>query len=379
MVEKITCINREMLKWARANAGDIKTAEFQKLYDKVLKWEAGTDSPTYAQLEALSNIYRRPLAMFFFSTKPKIHGIEAEFRSMSAKSIRALSYKVVRIINEAYAMQMNIKELDDSKIDSQKNIHVRLQAVDEKDLVDQARLFLDIPIEKQLNTKQIKSMLEVWRDTFYENGIYVFKDAFHDTSISGFCIYDFTYPIIVLNNSMSVSRQIFTLFHELYHLICQTGGVDKIDDEDINTFDTAQKNIEESCNKFAAEFLIPTAVLLQQVSHKPITYERVEELADLFNVSREAMILKLIELGKADWSLYNTNISSIQADLFRAKPKKSGGNPINTLLSYLGRNYVNLAFTAYHENRIDTFQLASYMNTSVLNLPLLEKAWGARD
>lgn len=32
------------------------------------------------------------------------------------------------------------------------------------------------------------------------------------------CINDEQYPVILINNSMSFARQIFTLLHELYHL-----------------------------------------------------------------------------------------------------------------------------------------------------------------
>ena len=40
-----------------------------------------------------------------------------------------------------------------------------------------------------------------------------------------------TFPVIVINNSMSFERQIFTLFHELYHLISDTSGAEIIRDD----------------------------------------------------------------------------------------------------------------------------------------------------
>ena len=79
----------------------------------------------------------------------------------------------------------------------------------------------------------------------------VFKDAFHNNNYSGFCVYDEKYPIIFVNNSMPMSRQIFTLFHELSHLLYHLGGIDFRDNRITNSFERQYLNYEVNCNKFA--------------------------------------------------------------------------------------------------------------------------------
>ncbi|MCP4567564.1 MAG: ImmA/IrrE family metallo-endopeptidase [FCB group bacterium] len=70
---------------------------------------------------------------------------------------------------------------------------------------------------------------------------------------SGFCLYDETFPVIYINNSQPATRQIFTLFHELAHLLLRTGGIDTPNDEYIQHLQGEAKQIEISCNQFAAE------------------------------------------------------------------------------------------------------------------------------
>lgn len=47
-------------------------------------------------------------------------------------------------------------------------------------------------------------------------------------------IYDKVFPLIIVNNSMAKTRQIFTLFHELGHLLFETSGIDKLKDDFVN-------------------------------------------------------------------------------------------------------------------------------------------------
>ncbi len=376
MTEKITCINGDVLKWARLQCCDLQLKSISEILTKIEAWENGDDYPTYAQLEKLAHAYKKPLAVFFFPQPPEGIAYQAEFRTASNFEISHLSYKVTRLINDALVMQINLQELISEQHTKESILHNKLKEVEAQKLAKVTRDYLEVPIEQQMKIKTAKEMLEIWRDAFYKQGIYIFKEAFYDENISGFCIYDGCFPIIYINNSMSFTRQIFTLFHELYHLIHETGGIDKLCDSMDGTLSKGQQNIEKMCNKFAADFLLPENILNNQIGNTQVSYKLVCELADKFHVSKEAMILRLIDLGRVDWNFYNENTSDIYIDFMRVKPKTKGGNQNNTLISYLGRNYLKLAFSAYRENRIDAFQLASYTKTRVSNIPALEKAWG---
>lgn len=376
MAEKITCVNGDVLKWARVQCGNLQLKSVQEIMPKIEAWEKGEDFPTYAQLEKLADAYKKPIAVFFFPQPPEGIAYNAEFRTTSDVEIHLLPHKVTRLINEALVMQLNIEELEPNLRSKDTVLHNKLKGVPNNKLVSTARTLLGIDIETQLQTKNPREMLGFWRDAFCEQGIYVFKEAFSDKSISGFCIYDERIPIIYLNNSMSFTRQIFTLFHELYHLIHETGGIDRVKDISDDTLSKEQQDIEKMCNQFAATFLLPAKDITRIIGNQKITYDLVCDLANKFCVSKEAIILRLISLKKTNWDFYNEYIGEIYKDFERIQPKKKGGNPNRNLVSYLGGKYLKLAFSAYRENRIDAFQLASYTKTKVSNIPALEQTWG---
>ncbi len=80
MAEKITSINKSMLTWAReSTVTPIEVME--EKFKNIRKWESGDDYPTYAQLRALSDYYRKPIVVFFFPEPPKMKNIASSFRT----------------------------------------------------------------------------------------------------------------------------------------------------------------------------------------------------------------------------------------------------------------------------------------------------------
>jgi hypothetical protein len=150
-------------------------------------------------LEKLAHAYRKPLALFFFPKPPEGISYNTEFRTISASEIKNLPHKITRLMNEALVMQMNLQELEENPLAKENILHNKLKKVNELDVTRVAREILGITIEQQIQTKSSKKMLEIWRDAFSDQGIYVFKEAFSNDSISGFCIYDEQFPVIYLN------------------------------------------------------------------------------------------------------------------------------------------------------------------------------------
>ena len=54
-------------------------------------------------------------------------------------------------------------------------------------------------------------------------------------------------------------------------------------------------------------------------------------------------------------------------------PAGSGGNPYWTKISYLGRDYIRLALSQYHQNRIDQVQLADFLDSKPRHIGTLEE------
>jgi Zn-dependent peptidase ImmA (M78 family) len=205
-------------------------------------------------------------------------------------------------------------------------------------------------------------------------GIFVFKDAFKVNEYSGFCLYDDIFPIIYVNNSTTKTRQIFTLFHELAHLLFHTSGIDTLSDEYIPLLPDDARRIEIICNRFAAAFLVPEAAFEAALAGRGASEDLAQELASQFHVSREFIYRQFL-----DRSLINEDAYSRAARRWAAQAKRSaGGDFYNTQFSYLGPDYIRTALTQYHQHRFDDTQLAEYLNIAPKNLATFEARFARR-
>ncbi len=230
------------------------------------------------------------------------------------------------------------------------------------------REYLGIPIETQQSWEDDETALKAWRQALQEVGIFVFKDAFKVEEFSGFCLFDDSFPLIYVNNSAAKTRQIFTLFHELAHLLFKTSGIDTLDGGYIEKLHGDPKQIEVFCNKFAAEFLFPTTAFEKEMLGQDPTEGIAERLAARYHVSREFVFRRFLDRNWIDQPAY------IAAAKRWSQQRKSGsgGDYYWTKLSYLGREYVALALSEFHRSRISEVQLANYLDTKPKNLAGIE-------
>lgn len=365
-------VNNNILAWARKELNISQEEVANKIgrkIDDIVNWENGSDYPTYAQLEKLAySIYKKPLAVFFFPDIPNIPKNNGNFRTLDNEVFSEIPTRILELMNQARIMQLNLQELDsNSKI----RITEMNLDINEPNLCDKLRDALGISLELQKKAKNINDAFEMWRSAFYECGIYVFKDAFKDDSFSGFCLYDSKYPVIYINNSMSFSRQIFTLFHELCHIIIKTSGIDKSNDDYINKLEQDKRKLEMICNMFAGKFLVPTEDLLQVAAKIELDEKSIEKLSKKYSVSRDVILRKLLDIGKISTENYNKMYKEYQNEIYRNPINNGGGNYYNTKKSYLGEKYINDVCNNYYSGKINLYETANYLNVKVETIPQL--------
>ena len=367
-------VTPSLISWARERAG-YSLSEAEKHFKNISLWERGDLLPTYPQIEQLSDRFKVPVAVFFFPEPPEVPAIDETFRTLPQENMLRIPPKVRLLLRKAKVMQINLFELNDGK-NPAKKLLTRDINFDKDDNIEsmtqQLREYLDIPIEAQYSWQSIEDALEKWRKILIHHGIFVFKDAFREESICGFCLYDEEFPIIYVNNSMTKSRQIFTIFHELAHLIFHSSGIDALDDNYINKLPENSRKIEIICNRFAGKFLVPDNSFNEQITKRPANRDTAKQLANLFCVSREVIYRKFLDLEQI------TELEYEQATDQWKKEKQSnssGGDYYNNQLAYLGREYVTLAFRRFYENRFDDIQLADYLDIKTKNIQDLEERY----
>ncbi len=382
-------VNQAVLRWARETLGLSLEDVAQKLnkdVEIIKQWENGEGSPTYAQLEKLAyELYKRPLALFFFPEPPEEEDIKKSFRTLPESELQAIPPKVHYLLRLAKVMQINLKELYDERTPA---IHPIIKATpfDKNNLAQTAqniRKQLGISIEEQKSWKNETIALGHWRTALEKHGVFVFKESFKangrgmpDSPYSGFCLYDKVFPIVYVNNNMPHTRQIFTLFHELAHLLFEVSGIDKRNDGDyIKLLSGTDKQIEILCNKFAAEFLIPTNdINLHLQSADVLSDFLLSNLATKYCVSREVILRRALDLALINNNSYKERVIKWrhEAEQNKQNSKSGGGSYYNTQKSYLGQTYIEKVFSHYYQKRITRGQAADYLNIKSKNIGKFE-------
>ena len=368
-------VSPSVIKWARQRAG-FSAEDAEKSFKKIAAWEAGLSFPSYPQLEQMGEKFKCPVAVFFFPEPPDMPSVEKSFRTLTAQDFEKIPRTVRGFLRKGQAMQLNLAELNDGKNPAARLItrDLKFQTNTSLDgIANSIRTYLGISLQEQSSWNTVEIALEKWRDAFASVGIYVFKDAFQANEYFGFCLWDDEFPIIYINNSCAKSRQIFTLFHELGHLLFHTSGIDISGAGNTQHLKNNEQKVEIVCNQLAARFLIPEDDFAKLLVGKPANRATAELLAKHFNVSREAIYRKLLDRDRIDASEYEA------ASIFwtgQIKRNSSQGNYYNSQISYLGSNYINLALKRYYQRRFDEVKLSDYLNIKPKNLPAFELKYG---
>lgn len=133
------------------------------------------------------------------------------------------------IIKKIKSLQYNLSELFNNKNPIGGIFLNNLKKIDNNNIeliAEELRNILNITIEKQKKFNTSEIALKEWRNAVEKSGVFIRKTALKNDEISGFCLYNEVFPIIVINNSQPFNRQIFTIFHEIAHLILKISGLD---------------------------------------------------------------------------------------------------------------------------------------------------------
>lgn len=387
-------INPAVLTWARewfnmSTAYVAKKMNGKSITEETIEaWETGEKQPTYTQLEKLSEILEKPLEIFFYPDAPNIPKPSALYRSVYGGYTQEIPTAILKIISHTKNFQNTLRELTYGKNPAEKKITDITISGTIEEQVQTVREIIGISLEEQKSCSSFTQGFEMWRNAFAKVGIYVVKEPFGTTAYSGFCLIDNEFPVICVNNTMGYQRQIFTLFHELYHLISKQNGVDLTDDSSVLPRLTSEMQVlERNCDRFAAEFLVPSKDfnneiesipdyqnLLESGSYLEIVQNILSPLSKKYCVSQDVILHKLADeqyiTQDHSYHLHRKHTT----DSIRDPGNKGGGNYYSNQVCYLGRPYISLVMESQQKYGIPDYVTAEYLHTTVQNIPQLFEA-----
>lgn len=379
--EPVTGLQPAILKWARESIGmsvEEVAHRLKRSPEEVRAWESGSDAPTYVQLENLAyKVFKRPLAVFFLPAPPPEAAPVREFRTLPEADLQALHVDTYLQIRRAHAYQVALRELFEGQNPNTRCLWRELELSIAQPVTRQAavlRKVLGISLEQQLAWKSAEVALKAWREAVEEGGVFVFKAPFKQKEISGFCLLDDAFPLVYLNNSTTKTRQIFSLLHEVAHLLFRVNGISKFDDDYLPQLQPGIRRIERFCNQLAAEVLIPSDDFAVQISVMPSQAQAfpdqvIANLASRYGVSREAILRRLLDQQRVSKPYYE------QKAKFWASQKKTAGkgNWYASQNAYLSDRFAREVISRHYRNQLSVEQAAEYLGIKAKNFAGLEQ------
>jgi len=374
----INALNPAIIQWARERSGlslDDLARIMRREPEELRKWEKGERAPSYTTLEELAyRHFKIPLAVFFFPAPPDVDDPKGNFRRLPEYELERFSPDTIQKIRIAQAYQDSLEEFF-MELPPERSIHLDLnpKRYSLKTLASKVRKYIGISLTQQFNFRSNDQAFKAWRHALEEAGVFTFKDSFKDRFLSGFCIVHDQYPVIMVNNSNSFTRQIFTLMHELGHILYGVNGVTKVDESYLEILNKNDQKIEIQCNWFAAEVLVPAKKFQSEIPfYEKDGNQAISELANKYSVSREVILRRLLDFDIIDNAHYTDQSEEWNKDYLRSKKETSGGNWYRTKIAYLGEGFAQTAFHNYRQWRFDKATLATHLNVKAKNLKKFE-------
>lgn len=354
-------INPDVLRWAResifidiekaAKTASVKTEIYKK-------WEHGEDFPTISRLRKLSNLFKRPLPVFFMPNIPKEPPMPKDFRRPIMELEHPLTKQSLLAVRKARWYQSITRDL---MIDLGKPIKpIEKYSFKDKSIEESIQEIRTLDIKTQFSWENNWEALKNWREYLENQGIFVFQLPIPIEEIRGFSLIREDYPpAIVINSKDSPNGRIFTLFHEYGHILLNEAGI--CVPEEIESRHEKQNETEQFCNEFAGNFLVPTKPLnkLIKESGHPGTITLINDLSRKFVVSNFVILRRLYSLRKIDYKSYQRMFNEFQK---RVKIiDSSGGDFYKNKFAEKGNKFVSLVVEAESGDSITTSKALEYL------------------
>lgn len=343
--------------------------------DRLYAIEAGLQSPSRKQLERLASIYGLPLYALYAESAPTLAENPADYRRADAGPA-ALSpaglgtlLRAERTSTYSYMLQGVIEQKFLDFLSETRKIN------DVDRLAKEVRRRFDVWRNARLTGLRLSGSAE---QVFFQalriflevQGFIVMNNDAPISDYLGFFIKpDEALPAIFINRKLSSKKaQLFTLVHELAHVVYQSEGVS-------NPFQLTHQT-ERLCNAFAAEFLAPKDEF-QKVVERQSAVVRASPDDFIGNVSRETLLsrqataIRLLEtkhLPPTQFSVWYANWNKMltQKIKIEAEPESEGsfGQPHAKRVGELGYLSVYLSYRAFSDKIIDRYDVENGLGLS---------------
>jgi len=340
-------IKIEILNWA-IQQSDIPKDNLIDKYPIIEKWINGDKKPTFKQLLKFSDWLKIPFGLLFLQEVPKDNEMNAEFRTINQKLHSSFSKNLRDTLLEMERRQLWMSEYSIRNQLDTINWDINIDYKDDPQIVAaKLRSFFDLDDFWQSKIKTQYEHFKFLRDIIEAEGVLVMMNGIVGNNthrkldieeFRAFALSDRYAPLIFINRNDTVSGMIFSIVHEMIHLIIE-------DDQDDVLIESDIVEKERLINAFTAEFLVPSNIIKDEFNITENIFYEVDRLCRLFNVSSSVIGIKLYKLGLIDNEVKDEIINDANKYFLESKNirenKSVGGNFYSTTASRISKTFYN--------------------------------------
>ena len=364
-------VTPSVLKWAR-NLDDLtlnEVAEKLKIkIDLLESWEKGDAQPTLVQAKKLAKCYRVPFAFFFLPDEPKkVKRLEKiDFRTFDNSGMATMSRELkwfLRDIEERRDAVIELYETNDWIIP---NPNLGFDVNQNITIDTYLRKYIGYTENVQKKFRSPEVALRFAIEALENKGFLIFQASKVPTEeMRGLSIAYDEFPIIALNRKDEPSARLFTLFHELVHILTNTSAICN----QTTNFTSTQNQTEMFCNQIAGLALVPETILIKNHQINNIRQfgfkdAYVSSIARDFAVSKEVIINRLWKIGIITKDEYFNTLSRYSEEylVYKQTKKKDGFiAPAIDKGTQVGKLYSRAVLVAYNNERINAVEASNYL------------------
>ncbi|CAG7648133.1 ImmA/IrrE family metallo-endopeptidase [Paenibacillus allorhizosphaerae] len=375
-------IKKELLIWAYNRS--VQRNNLHKKFKFLDKWLTGEKQPTFKQLEDFAASTATPLGYFFLMAPPVETLPIPHYRTLEEGDNGQVSPDLIETLHIMQRRQDFMRDYYEQYVGTELEFvgshrgsnaaHLANTIFDllglQQDWARQHKTFHDA-------LKFLSSRCEKNRIIVMQNGI-VGVNTHRPLDVSefrGFVLVDNMAPLIFINAADTKSAQIFTLIHEIAHILLGSSAV-----VEASPLNTQSADVEKLCNEAAAEMLCPKELFLKQWKSLYPNAVIYEALSNIFKVSPIVIGRRALELNcitrEEFFSFYNDYLKKLK----NQQPKtNSGGDFYNTTISRLGNTFTNAVIYQTLTGNIqytDAFKLTGLRNKTFENFVSLVRERG---
>ena len=374
-----------MLTWARERAGlgvDELARKMNVRAERVQTWER-SGNISMPQAERLARAARVPLGYLFLSRPPDESLPIPDFR---VRGDTPPSDPSPDLLETVYAMQRRQMWMRDELIENgaeplgfigthEPNGHTNVVA-------DAMRSALGLVDQWAASEAAWSGALRLLRDRVEDAGILVFFNGVVGNNTSrkldpeefqGFALVDEYAPLIFVNNADFKAAQMFTLAHELAHVLIGESGV-----SGFSNMEPAQNATEQFCDQAAAEFLVPEDDLRAFWPRANRSAEPFQAVARHFKVSSIVAARRALDLGMTDRGTFFRFYNAYKAQSSGSPQVSGGGDFWNTQRWRIGPRFAATVVRAVNAGRLSYTEAYSLTDLRGANFEKLSERLGIR-